>query len=364
MLVYSDRIFAFVRYVQDKIEKILSQEMGATVTGEWFIASWSRHAWYRIGVVVHPNPSSLAYFDPNFQEIGFHESLVSCPRSTLDQIIRHELAHLCVTLQYGSCVPHGREFQEVCRLFGFGNEVLQATIDWEKGEDKQVEESALLRKVEKLMALSSSTNSHEAQNALMKAQQLLLRYHSEGNTPFLSEEKIYLVRILEQKRIDAKMRAIGSIMQTFFVVVVYSRARQGVYLELLGNKESVQIAEYVAIALSHKLEQLWIEARLTLTVGGATAKNSFFYGIARGYLDKIAEQKALYNEKESTALVCVEKQLEQMRKKVYPKVSCAQSRGGFCAESAGLGHKIGKELRIPTAVSHSATSSETLLLLE
>ena len=55
-----------------------------------------------------------------------------------------------------------------------------------------------------------------------------------------------LKRIMKQKRIDSKMRAIANILQTFFVHVVFRRAEEVTCLEVLGSAVNVEIAEYVA----------------------------------------------------------------------------------------------------------------------
>ena len=123
---------------------------------------------------------------------------------------------------------------------------------------------------------------------MIKSQQLLLKHNIESKyIGSEDDEKIFLKRIMKQKRENAKMRAIAKILETFFVSTVYSRAGDFTYLEILGNAVNIEIAEYVANVLHCELDKLWNQAQQLANLKGTIAKNSFFLGLAKGYCNKI-----------------------------------------------------------------------------
>ena len=67
-----------------------------------------------------------------------------------------------------------------------GEEVYKATSCLEGEQNlSEVEESNVLRKVKKLMALAASNNENEAELAMIKSQQLLIKHHIESNISVL-----------------------------------------------------------------------------------------------------------------------------------------------------------------------------------
>ena len=146
----------------------------------------------------------------------------------------------------------------------------------EEGADFIGVKSALFRKIEKLMALSTSSNSYEAELALLKSQELVLKHNID--TTFVTgqpEEQMHLKRIIKERRETAKMRCIARILETFFVSVIFNRGQEYTYLEVLGEEANIEIAEYVAGFLDNELESLWNQAQKKTGIKGATAKNSF-----------------------------------------------------------------------------------------
>lgn len=340
MTVYSKRIFLFIAEIRASVHAILSKEAGLKVARNRFYKTL--HS-YPINVVIYNNKSQLGYFESSFFELGFHETLMHVSKSQLHDIIRHELAHYLLFIQHGNTVqPHGTEFRGFCQSLGWGPSVYLATCCLEK-EENPVESSGVLRKVQKLMALSNSGNPNEAELAMLKAQELLLKHNMDGSyLESEDEDKVLLKRIMQQKKEDGKMRAIARILETFFVSVVYRKADGFVCLEILGDPTNVEIAEYVAGFLSSELNQLWKSSQLK----GMIAKNSFFHGIAKGYCTKIDALKRSYDQKATHALMVIEKKLTQSKALVYPRLTQTRSTRNHCHGSAALGEAAGKNLTI------------------
>ena len=363
MFVYSKRIIQFIREIRLTIRQVLSQEIGLKVGRDRF---QDQRGWasYPIKVVIFNNKNMLGYFDSSFYELGFHECLMHASKEQLHQVIRHELAHYLTFIKHGETTqPHGNEFRAFCQRMGWGEEVYRATLCLEGGQPVSgVEGSSIFRKVQKLMALSTSSNKNEAELAMIKSQQLLLKHNIESTyIPGEGDDKVILKRIMQQKREDAKMRSIARILETFFVSTVYNRAGGFIYLEILGDPVSVEIAEYVAAVLQVELDALWSQAQQQAHLKGMVARNSFFSGLAKGYCNKIQALKREYESDVAHALMVIEKKLVDARAMAYGRLSSAKSSGSYCSKSSALGEKMGKLLNINPAVNKSSTRPQALI---
>lgn len=355
MIIYSKKIVKFIDDIKLRIKDVLSKEVGLKVAGDRFYDKAHQNS-YPIRVVIFNHKAHLGYFDPNFYELGFHESLMQQPKDKILQIIRHEIAHYVTFMSFPAAQPHGKEFKDFCKRMGWGKEVYEATVCLEGAEEGTSEESAILRKVQKLMALSKSSNAHEAELAMVKSQQLLLKHNIELD-PSLPEEKIILKRIFEMRRTSPKTDAIARILGTFFVNIVYSKAKEFTYIEVLGTVVNVEIAEYVATFLDGELDRLWELTRATSPhLSGLVARNSFFTGLARGYCQKVGDLQKTHTK----ALVAINEKLNEAKSMVYNGLRLKSSYRGHCSESATKGQQAGCKLTISPAV---ATPTKTSALL-
>lgn len=342
--MYSENIALFVGEIKRTIKSILSNEVRLKVRQDRFYDRKEKYT-YPIQVVIYNNKSMLGYFDSNFYELGFHECLMYTSKEDLHNVIRHELAHYLTFIEHGEAIKsHGTEFRTTCQDLGWNEEVYRATTT--------LKESIVFRKIQKLMALATSSNPHEAEQAMIKSRELLLKHNIDSNYIGETGEKIFLKRIMKQKRENAKMRAIAKILETFFVSTVYTRAGGYTYLEILGRSVNVEIAEYVAETLMRELEHLW---NLT-SLKGALAKNSFFLGLAKGYVSKV---HTLHIEHMS-ALMVIEKNLAEAKAMAYPHLSHIKNHSRFCSISSKLGEQMGRELKINLALSSHKSEGKLL----
>ncbi len=360
MIVYSKKIMLFINEIKRTIKLVLSKEIGLKVAGDRFYDRREEFS-YPIKVVIYNNKSLLGYYDSQFYELGFHECLMHSSREQLHHIIRHELAHYITVINYGDWIqPHGPEFRAFCQRMGWGEEIYKATSSVEGTRNaSESEESGVFRKVQKLMALATSSNMHEAEQAMIKSQQLLLKHNIESKyIGSEDEEKIFIKRIMKQKKENAKMRCIAKILETFFVNIVYTRAAEFTYLEILGNAVNIEIAEYVSSVLQLELDKLWNQAQRYANLKGMVAKNSFFLGIAKGYCNKIQALKREYNNEVTHALMVIEKKLIDAKEMVYPRLTSSKSSAKYCQQSSALGELMGRQLNINPAINRSSSQSE------
>lgn len=355
MIVYSNKIIQFIHELKHAIKNVLFNEIRLKVFGDRFYDKTGKCS-YPIKAVIFNNKSMLGYFNGEFYELGFHECLMHTSKKQLLDIIRHELAHYMIFIQYGTTTtPHGAPFKEFCLQMGWGEEVYKASTCLDGGQEVvNIEESSILRKIQKLMALSKSSNPNEAEQAIIKSRQLLLKHHMDSKyIGGEAEEKMILKRILKQKKENAKMRSIASILQTFFVNTVYHRSEDHTYLEILGSADNIEIAEYVACVLQNELENLWYHAKKYAHLHGTIAKNSFFLGIAKGYCNKIQAYKRTYGSDEMNALMVIEKKLVDAKSMVYQRLRQSTSQGSYCGKSTALGEKMGHKLTINPAIKQT-----------
>jgi Protein of unknown function (DUF2786)/SprT-like family len=363
MFVYSKKIIQFVNEIKCAVKDVLSREVRLKVEGDRFYDR-RRDTSYPIKVVIYNNENMLGYFDSNFYELGFHECLMHSSREYLYNVIRHELAHYITFINYGGTIqPHAAEFRAFCQRMGWGEEVYKAASRLEgNGNASDIEESGVFRKIQKLMALAGSSNKNEAEQAMIKSQQLLLKHNIESKyIGSEDDEKIFLKRIMKQKKKNSKMRSIAKILETFFVSIVYNRIEGFVYLEILGDAVNIEIAEYVASVLHSELDKLWNQAQQHAKLKGMIAKNSFFLGLAKGYCDKIQALKREYSSDVTNALMVIEKKLVDAQAMVYRRLSATRSSANYCQESSALGEQMGRQLNINPAINRSSKNSGALI---
>ncbi|MBS0628338.1 MAG: DUF2786 domain-containing protein [Verrucomicrobia bacterium] len=363
MFICSKKIMRFVREIKWIIKEVLFKEVGLRVVNDRF---YDKLGWnsYPISVVIYNHKTMLGYFDAAFYELGFHERLMHVSKKQLYDVIRHEIAHYITFINCEEVKePHGPEFRGFCAKMGWGEEVYRATLCLEEElVGSCVEELDVLRKIQKLLALTTSSNQHEAEQAMIKSQQLLLKHNIDSKYIEVDEEeKMVFKRILKQKKQDAKMRAIAIILETFFVDVVYNRATDGICLQILGSSVNVQIAEYVAEVLQGRLDDLWLKAKDEHDLKGLIAKNSFFLGVAKGYCNKINFLKKSYQPDVTNALVVMEEKLSEAKSLLYTRLSSSKSQAGYCSESSKLGEAAGSQLNINPALRGSSKNSGQLI---
>ncbi len=351
MFVYSEKIIRFINQIKFTLKKILVEEVRLKVNGDRFYDKSGRS--FPIKIVIFNKKNKLGYFDSDFLELGFHQSVIYHSYEGLTNLIRHELAHYLTFIKHGGGIlPHGNEFKSICKELNWGKQVYEAVTTFEP--IPLLEKSSIARKIEKLIALGASPNPHESSLAMLKSRELLLKHNITES--FESEAEVILKRLLKQKRLNAKIQSIAHILETFFVNIVFSYSNEGVCLEITGNAVNIEIAEYIASILDIELDRLWESSGLT----GLSAKNSFFDGIARGYCKKIEDLNNSSTKETSTALMKIENTLTIAKSLIYPRLSQTRSSRKSCPFASNLGQKAGKNLEFKKGIANVSNSPKLL----
>ena len=316
---------------------------------------------YPLDIVVFEHPGRLGFFDPPTMTLGIAKRLMfGAGDGVIKNIVRHELAHCILYVSGSSGSDHGAEFRSFCRLHGWGREVYGACADLEEENERYVQPSydRLVLRIKKILSLGSSPNRHEAEAAVVKANELLLRHNlsRQALCDDECEEEAFLKRVLEYPRRNAKLLCIADILETFFVKTVLNFGRKVVYLEVVGSRVDVELAEYTALFLDGELERLWKDYRSShATLGGVSMKAAFFGGVATGYVGKIRSLQ----RKNCTdgQLAVVAGGLERKVALVYAKLgSLGLPRSRRDSYAAELGRRAGGDLSIRRALKRSSTA--------
>jgi len=341
-ILYSETILLFLKKAKSLAFSILQNEMHLKCGRTRF---YHGKIGYPLQLVLFEHPSKLGYFDSEMYEIGINKCFLFEKEEKLRQLLQHELAHYLTFIQHGKeAAHHGKEFRSICASFGFAPKVSLAKTSSETHQKSL----HLVKKVEKLLALSESHNEHEAEAALLKAHSLLLKHGLCLTSSSSLDEEMALTRLFKRGRIDAKLRTIASILRHFFIYPIFNQGNKCSYLEILGTPCHVEIATYIGHFLDRELDRLWKSSALK----GQRAKHSFFSGIAKGY-----ESKMELSSEAKQALIPLERQLTKTAEEIYPHLSSRSSRGLYDPHAHKKGKEAGKNMQIKAALSSQNKST-------
>ncbi len=366
MKIYSKTTEVFLKGIKLKAKSILIDEMGLDFKkSRLHLEKYS----YPLNFVVFEDPQKLGYFASQGYEIGLNKNLMlSAKTSLISDILRHELVHFYQFITSGPTdLPHGKIFKDLCEKFHFSDEVKKPKANLEELNEKQEGDlisERLILKIKKLLSLAESDNIHERELATIKANQLLLKHNLNRyqlNEHLLErDEDIYLKSVLEAKKITSKFHAIYDILELFFVRPVFNRKKGRVFLEVVGTRVNVALADYISTFLDQELEFIWkVTKKKNPHLKGVKARNSFLEGISKGYREKI---KTLHRQHASSnELIVLDNNLEECFSRVYGKLGGTTSLPKTsCQASLELGKEAGHSLNIRKGLSSTKQSQHLL----
>jgi hypothetical protein len=243
------------------------------------------------------------------------------PWLDVHETVLHEVAHQVVDeIHGGTDRPHGPLFQSVLRELG----ALPGA---------PAEAPAVVGRVRKLLALAGSANRHEAELAMVKAQQLMIRHRLDQVG--LDGERGYVRRqlgtpALRQPRWRSVLAA--SVARHFFTEVIRTQVylreqdRWGTVWEIVGRPEDVDMAQYAFTFVERTAEGLWQAHRAANPASRARAR--FLLGVVMGFDERL---QAGVEKATSTGLVLVgDPALSAAYVRRYPRTTSA--RGTYRAD--------------------------------
>lgn len=356
MLIYSETSFSFIQKCERFLKQIIKQETNLEMRKTRFLFDGYL---FPIHIVVFEGQAKLGYFEPSTYQIGLNQSLMySVKDSVLKDILRHEFAHYYTFISYGEVEHHGAEFKSVCKRFNWGNDISHASADIETQNNKvegDLKSEKVITKIKNLLKLANSENQHEAELATLKANQLLLK-HNIQNLNNDQSCTYYVTNVFHAKRKNAKLSAIYSILKHFMVKPVLNYTKNGVLLEVTGTKYNVELADYVSSFLDSELDKLWLVTKKEFNLSGVRAKNSFFYGLAQGYDQKMQKLEKDFDSKDSKSLITIKDQLEKQTARIYRRLSSSHSNTKSDQGSHELGKRAGNKLSINKGIKNKQSN--------
>ncbi len=361
MLIYNKVSQEFTQQIIKLAKDILTNEMGIN-----FKSKRVHFQGYSIPLsfCCFKDKKTLGFFDSKLFQIGINIYLIEQDIDVIKNILRHELAHFYLQITHKNAKQsHGPEFRDIFRKFSWSENFSKASIQISFNEEKN---EKVLSKIEKLLALADSSNQHESELASRKAKELLAKYNIDPN--LRESDDTYVARVLEFKRRTPLVDGIYDVMSEYFVYPIINQGPGGGYLEVIGSKTNVTIADYVAHFLTHSINNIWTIAKKNNNIKGIVAKNSFYHSFFKELRTKLENesQDIFRNEKNSRDIVIMKnniaKDLSFRVQNVYPHLRSLQSGSRKIDHRAStLGRETAKSFSIKPALKKEQKSSGKLL---
>ena len=296
------------------------------------------------------------------------------------EVLKHEMAHQWVSL-YGPAraLPHGPDFAHACQRLGVAAWAVRASgalpqdlTSWRTSAVPEVEQR-LLRRVEKLLSLATSSNEHEALSAMQRVREIYSRYNLQRAAAGMDGEMVHQLIHTGRRRLGRLEGAIvGLLVAHFSVRAVFCSLFDKTALcglrtiELLGLRENVAMADYVYHFLHQQVASLWQAKRQQLAAGRA-AKNSYMLGVIRGFRAKLeasepAPPSGLSPARSAALMVLSDRALAAFETQRHPRLSNASwGRRQHDAGSFAAGMADGDSLTLSRPIAGSGRQRQRLL---
>ena len=246
--------------------------------------------------------SMLGYWSAEKHEICINQYFVlNHPWDSIREVLYHEMAHQFAdqVLHAHKETHHGSAFQEACRLLranpkasGYYKPLHERVRSGTLENDDRI-----MLRIKKLMALSESSNQHEAQAAMFKVHELILKYNIrllELNDNRYFESVFIGTPMLRHPREEY---FIANLLQDFYFVqgiwisvYVVEKNKMGRVLEISGTAQNIRIASYVYDFMKQYIDSKWIKYNKDLSLN-RYRKSDFAVGIVEGFRTKLESQQ-------------------------------------------------------------------------
>ncbi len=288
--------------------------------------------------------SRLGTWDGARREIALSLDLVF--RHSWDsvrEVLRHETAHQLAeeVLRGRQEPPHGPAFREACRLLGADPRASAELrpLDQVCQPESRPWGDRRIERARKLLALAGSPNRHEAEAAMAKAHEMVLKYNLDLLEARAPREYVSLFALEPRLRHPIEHYHLAGLLQDFYFVrcvwpraFVLEKARMGRALEISGTVQNVRLAGYVCDFVRRFIDREWAEYNRDRRLD-RFRKSDFAIGIVKGFrsrLEKQVESRGSARGPRSASLVLLrDPQLEEHIACRYPRLVSVRRRGGM-----------------------------------
>lgn len=316
--------------------------------------------------------------------LGVSQNLIlKYPWAITIQVLKHEMAHQLSDEFFRASGGHDHNFEKSCELLGVLPQFRKCKILLSQSleafvccSSDRIGISRYLLKVEKLLALGKSSNSHEAELALQKANELMVKYNLEQLCSDQPEDHLFHIIDEKRRQISTCKRFICLILQEFFFVqVVLSKmydpreSEEFRVIELYGTKQNLVVAEYCYYFLIDAVARLWDANKAQFGKDKRRMKKSYQVGVVQGFYQKLKKdggykttQSATLEGEERGLIKAEDVRLKKFVKMVHPKTSKRSIRAGkMFTGSYRKGFEAGKDLKFHDGLN-GAAQAESLFL--
>lgn len=234
----------------------------------------------------------------------------------------------------------------------------------------------IVDKIQKLLALASSSNENEAKTAASMAQSLLVKYNLTMTDVEEDPEQKYHSEFVDtgRQRFDPAWKFIQSLLRDFFFVeIVQTKKRVRIDKDtvtywdstkvvncyvMFGQPHNVEIAKYIRDFLMRSFAELFKDYRKR-TGAELGSRNSFYMGLFSGLHEqlKTTRQKV---ENETGLVVVEDADLKDFIDKNLGKVKSSPSKYVVSNDSQAMaeGYEAGKNLSIARGLGGGSESKK------
>jgi hypothetical protein len=236
-------------------------------------------------------------------------------------VLEHEMAHQYVdeVLHVRDETAHGETFRRVCEERGIDARAKGAPVV--RGEGDAGEK--MLDRIRKLLALAGSSNQHEADAAMKKAHELMLR-HNIDQLPVRHEFEVRHLGEPRQRANPVEAEIVGLLSELFFVeaitipVYVPRAGLHGRVYEIVGTLANVEMASHVYAFLLATVDRLWRDNRCDARVRSGRDRVPYQTGVIRGFREKLLFERV---ELRGVGLVWAgDKRLDEFYRRRHPRI--------------------------------------------
>jgi len=300
----------------------------------------------------------------------------------VEHVLKHEMAHMIVSeifnmRQYG--YSHDEAFKKACDVLEIAAE--RCTSFSYLSSYKSSESDSITEKIQKLFIKGNcqSLNKEEAELFLHKAQELMMKYNISIRD-INGNDKLFVTRPIGSiyKKMPNYVNTICSILREHYFVKTIIIPKSAPFrvskrnyvwsIELFGDKNNVDTAEYIFHALIVNGEHLWKAFSKERKaegerIRGEYSKASFLEGVYTGYQRQCEETQEHLEKKgmDFTSLVYLKDPIvEEMYHKQYPHLKNSHSYNYARSGGYGAGVAKGLNLRIARGVGAASNNGKFL----
>jgi hypothetical protein len=191
-------------------------------------------------------------------------------------------------------------------------------------------DETIIEKIQKLLALSTSSNENEAASALAKAQKLLLLHNisMEEVEALKKPDRVYVKDSVLISRGRWRVRLLSAIAQYNFCRMVYFPNRSNTLAVLVGEKINIEAVKLMYDLIAEQLVHMAAVAYMNSTerIHAATWKDSFYNGAIRTIRIRLDMERRGLDSHTMALVVVREDELNQAERNFFPKTRQAKPK--------------------------------------